>query len=85
MRHWIVSSCLGFVLTGRFKPVCAIVWGLPDCRPRTAFARRMNAMFCEDRHCGRIADTYVICSLLRGPIQYDPPPITGRRGPDPGY
>lgn len=85
MLHWHVSSCLGFVLTGRFRPVCSIVWGLPDCRPRTAFARRMNATFCEDRHCGRIHDTYVICAMLRGPIQYDPPPITGRRHPDPGY
>ena len=85
MRHWIVSSCLGFVLTGRFRPVCSIVWGLPDCRAKDAFARDMNRRFGETRHCGRIHDTFILCDMLRGPIQYDPPPITGRRGPDPGY
>lgn len=66
MLHWHVSSCAGFLLTGQYRPVCSIIWGLSDCRPRTAFARCMNATFCEDRHCGRIHDTWLIGRLLRG-------------------
>ena len=85
MIHWHTSSALGLILTGRYRPVCSIVHGLPACRPRTAFARHMDAVFREDRHCGRIHDTWLIGRLLRGPIQYDPPPVTGRTGPDAGY
>lgn len=85
MIHWHVSSCAGFLLTGQYRPVCSIVWAMPECRPRQAFADLMNRVFDEVRHCGRIHDTWLIGRLLRGPIQYDPPQITGRRGPDAGY
>ena len=85
LRHWHASSCAGFMLTGEYRPVCSIVWVMPVCRFRQAFVARMDRIFKEIRHCGKTHDTYVICSLLRGPIQYDPPPITGRRGPLPGY
>lgn len=68
MFHWYLSSCAGFVLTGRFRPVCAIVHRLPDCRAKEAFSAAMNRRFAETRHCGRIADTYAIARLLRGPL-----------------
>jgi len=65
MFHWHASSCIGFALTGRYMPVCAIVHGMPDCRAKAAFARDMNRRFREDRHCGRIYDIWLIASLLR--------------------
>ena len=67
MLHWYASSCAGFVLTGRFRPVCSIVYVLPECRAKAAFARDMNRRFKEDRHIGRIHDTWQIACLLRGP------------------
>lgn len=69
MFHWHVSSCIGFVLTWRYKPVCAIVHGLPDCRAKAAFSRDMNRRFREDRHCGRMCDIWIIADLLRGPLR----------------
>ena len=68
MFHWYASSCIGFVLTGRFRPLCAIVHALPDCQARTMFARDMDRRFGEERHCERIHDIWLIASLLRGPL-----------------
>lgn len=67
MLHWYASSCAGFVLTGRFRPVCSIVYEFPDCWARRAFMDDMNRRFDEPRHCGRIYDTWLIAGLLRGP------------------
>lgn len=68
MLHWYVSSCAGFVLSGRFRPVCSIVHVMPECRAKAAFSQDMNRRFGELRHCGRIHDTWLIARLLRGPI-----------------
>ena len=86
MTHWYLSSCLGVILAGQFRPVCSVVAALPDCCPRRIFIAQMDHVFDEARHCGRIHDTWLIGRLLRGPLQsYDPAPITGRRHSDPGY
>ena len=66
MWHWRLSSSLGLLLTGRYKPVCAIVYGLPDCAARRAFLRLMDRAFGEGDHCRRIALTYRMGRLLRG-------------------
>lgn len=68
MLHWHVSSCLGFVLTGRFRPVCSISQSLPPCHARRAFEAHMDRAFSETGHCRRIHDTYVLARLLRGPL-----------------
>ena len=81
MTHWQASSALGLVLTGRYRPVCAWVYGLPDSAFRRAFVAAMDRAF-EPGHCRRVADTYAIGAAVRG---YEPPPITGRTGPKPGY
>ena len=74
MSHWQVSSLAGVVLTGRYKPLCATVHGLPDSRFRRAFIAAMDRWF-EPGHCQRVADTYAIGAAVRG---FDPAPITGR-------
>lgn len=66
MWHWRLSSSLGLLLTGRFKPVCAIVYGLPDCAARRAFLQLMDRVFAERDHCRRVALTYRVGRLLRG-------------------
>lgn len=65
--HWLLSSSAGFVISGQFRPICSLSQSLPDCAPRRAFEREMNRRFGEERHCGRIHDTYLIGWLLRGP------------------
>ena len=86
MTHWYLSSCLGLLIAWQLRPVCSIVAALPDSRLRLAFMAQMDRVFNEDRHCGRIHDTWLLGRLLRGPLPpYDPPPITGRRHPDTGY
>ena len=74
MTHWQASSALGLLLTGRWRPVCAWVHGLPDSRFRRGFVAAMDRLF-EPGHCRRISDTYAIGAAVRG---YEPPPITGR-------
>lgn len=68
MTHWHVSSALGFLLTGQYRPVCSIAHGLPDSRARQAFETRMDRFFGEIEHCRRIHNTYVLARLLRGPL-----------------
>ena len=86
MVHWYLSSCLGVILAGQFRPVCSIVAALHDSSPRRAFIAQMDRVFDEARHCGRIHDTWLIGCLLRSPVPpYNPPPVTGRTGPRPGY
>lgn len=74
MTHWQASSALGLLLTGRWRPLCSIVHGLPDSRFRRGFVAAMDRLF-EPGHCRRISDTYAIGAAVRG---YEPPPITGR-------
>lgn len=81
MTHWQASSALGLLLTGRYKPVCAVIHGLPDSRFRRAFVAAMDRAF-EPGHCQRVADTYAIGAAVRG---YEPPPIAGRTKARPGY
>lgn len=68
LRHWKRSARAGFILTGEYKPVCAIVFGLPDSWPKRAFIADMDRRFREAHHCQRIHDTYWIGWLLRGPV-----------------
>ena len=68
MLHWHVSSALGFVLAGQWRPVCSLSQSLPPCRARRAFEARMDRAFSESGHCRRIHDTYLIARFLRGPL-----------------
>ena len=65
MWHWRLSSSLGLLLTGRYKPVCAIVYGLPDCAARRAFLRLMDIAFGEAHHCRRIWMTHRVGRAIR--------------------
>lgn len=65
MWHWRLSSSLGLLLTGRYKPVCAIVYGLPDCAARRAFLQLMDRAFGESQHCRRIWLTYRLGRAIR--------------------
>ena len=82
MNHWQASSAAGLLLTGRWRPVCAWVHGLPDSAFRRGFIRATDWWFGETDHARRVADTYAIGAAERG---YEPPPIMGRTGPKPGY
>lgn len=63
MIHWHLSATAGLVLTGRYEPVCSIVWGLPDCAARRAFGAAMDRAF-EPGHCRRIRAIYLIGRAL---------------------
>lgn len=65
MTHWRLSSLAGLLLTGRYEPVCSIVWRLPDCAARRAFGRACDRAFGENGHCQRVSDTYRIGRALR--------------------
>lgn len=65
MLHWHLSSSLGLLLTGRYQPVCAIVYGLPDCAARREFLRLMDLAFSESQHCRRIWLTYRLGRAIR--------------------
>ena len=82
MNHWRASSLAGLLLTGRYRPVCAWVYGLPDSAFRRGFIRATDWWFGETDHARRVADTCAIGAAVRG---YEPPPIMGRTGPKPGY
>ena len=64
--HWHISSALGLMLFGQFKPVCAIAYAAPDCRARRAFSRAMDRVFRETDHLRRVHDTWAIGWALRG-------------------
>ena len=81
MTHWRASSLAGLLLTGRWRPLCSIVHGLPDSRFRRGFVAAMDRLF-EPGHCRRIHDTWLIGAAVRG---YEPARIAGRTGPKPGY
>lgn len=81
MTHWRASSLAGLLLTGRWRPVCAWVHGLPDSAFRRAFVAAMDRLF-EPGHCRRIHDAWLIGAAVRG---YEPPPIAGRTKARPGY
>ena len=74
MTHWRASSLAGLLLTGRWRPLCSIVHGLPDSRFRRGFVAAMDRLF-EPGHCRRIHDTWLIGAAVRG---FDPAPIAGR-------
>lgn len=74
MNHWRASSLAGLLLTGRWRPLCSIVHGLPDSRFRRGFVAAMDRVF-EKGHCQRVADTWAIGDAVRG---YEPAPIAGR-------
>ena len=74
MTHWRASSLAGLLLTGRWRPVCAWVHGLPDSRFRRGFVAAMDRLFYPG-HCQRVAATYAIGAAVRG---FEPAPITGR-------
>lgn len=63
--HWALSSAAGFVLTGTARPLCSIVYEMPDCAPRRAFLRAMDRAFAETNHCRKIALIYRTGCALR--------------------
>lgn len=65
MMHWRASSAIGLLLTGRARPVCAIVYTVPDCAARRAFLRIMDVAFAETDHCRRIWLTDQITRAIR--------------------
>ena len=62
--HWHLSSFVGLLLTGRYEPVCSIVWRLPDCAARRTFGRAMDRLF-ESGHCRRVRATWLLGGMLR--------------------
>ena len=52
--NWVASSIGGFILTGVYRPLCSVVWDLPDCAATRAYVRRMDPLFSEPGHCVRI-------------------------------
>lgn len=66
MLHWTLSSSLGLLLTGRYRPLCSIAYEARDCAARRAFLRAADWLFRESDHCRRVALTYRVGRLLRG-------------------
>lgn len=66
MWRWRVSSVVGFLLTGRPRPLCSFAYEAPDCAARRAFLRAADWLFAETDHCQRVAITYRIGRALRG-------------------
>lgn len=65
--HWRLSSAAGWMLTGRYMPVCAIVaLRVPDCAARRGFERAMGRAFADPGHCARIAAIWAVGAALRG-------------------
>ena len=52
--EWHLSALVGWALTGVWRPLCSVVWDLPDCAARRAYVRRMDPIFAETGHCQRI-------------------------------
>ena len=52
--HWHASAAAGWLLTGAYRPLCSIVWDIPECAPTQAFKARMDRLFGETQHCLRI-------------------------------
>ena len=65
MLHWRVSSALGLLMTGRYRPVCAVVYAARDCAARRGFLRFMDALFDERDHCRRIWLTDQVSRAIR--------------------
>lgn len=80
--HWWLSSFAGLLLTGQWRPVCAIVYPAPDCMARRAFLRLMDRLFAESGHCRRVWMAWAVGRAVRG---YAPPPITGSTKARAGY
>lgn len=77
MTHWYLSSCLGLILTGQFRPLCAAVYAAPDSLARRAFLRVADRLFAETDHCRRIAITYRLGRALRdGRCRHNTTPIS---------
>ncbi|WP_313350202.1 hypothetical protein [Paracoccus sp. (in: a-proteobacteria)] len=66
MTHWLVSSAIGFLLTGRWQPLCSIIYAAPESRARGWFLRAMDMAFSERDHCRRIYLTHQIGRAFRG-------------------
>lgn len=62
--HWAASSCLGLLLTGCYKPFCAVVYETRDCAARRAFLRAMDRVF-EPDHCRIIWATWAVGNAIR--------------------
>ena len=43
--HWHASAAAGWLLTGAYRPLCSIVWDIPECAPTQAFKARMDRLF----------------------------------------
>lgn len=52
--HWQASAVAGWLLTGEYRPICSIVWDIPECGATRAFKTGMDRVFRESGHCLRI-------------------------------
>lgn len=64
MKHWYASCVLGFLLTGRFRPLCAFFGLLPDSLARRLYCRLMDRIF-ESKHVDRITAAWIVGNHLR--------------------
>lgn len=65
MGHWYASSCLGFIITGQWRPFCAAAYTSRDCAARRMFIRATDAWFHEDGHARKIALIYAVGNAIR--------------------
>lgn len=65
MFHWQASSILCFLLTGKYKPLCASVHSMNDSVFRRSFIEVMDMLFSEVDHTRRVYATWLIGDLLR--------------------
>lgn len=64
-RHWHISSCLGFVVSGQYRPLCSLIHCAPDCLARRAFQRWADRYFAEQGHTQRMHVIWLITAMLR--------------------
>lgn len=62
--HWHASCVGGFLLKGRYRPICSIVHTAPECRARRAFRQATNRMFREPDHTLRMHAIWLLCDML---------------------
>lgn len=59
MIHWYFSMCLGFLVSGRARPLCSIIYCAPNCLARRAFMAWADWYFKELQHCRRMHLIYL--------------------------
>lgn len=68
LRHWRASSCLGFVLTGQWRPLCSVIHCAEHFTYREAFQRWADRYFDEPDHTLKMHANWLLGTMLRGPL-----------------